>query len=452
MRRLKQISYLHSIQVFGALLLGLCLNQAFANSSVRNIQALSDNDFHTPTEQSAKLGQLLFYDKILSGNRNISCASCHHPDHATSDGLSLGIGEGGIGLGPDRRLDDVTIKHLIPRNSPALFNLGAKEFVTLFHDGRLSSDPIEPGGFNSPAEEFLPDGLNSIVAAQALFPITSASEMAGDLHENEVAGAVRRRIDYAWTILSDRVKAIPEYADRIKALNPDVNSTSDISITHIANALGDFIAFEWRADNSPFDHYLNGDKNALDKAQQTGLALFYGKGQCATCHTGALQTDHQFHGLALPQFGPGRTRRFDLKSRDMGRINESDRFEDAYKFRTPSLRNVQHTAPYGHNGAYKTLTGIIRHHTDPIAGLNSWTRAQLVQSNRVKFSDSDFLIMADKQEQLRLAKSSTINPVTLSEEEINALVAFMSALTDKQSLYGRLGTPDDVPSHLSIDP
>jgi len=65
-------------------------------------QALTDDDFPTFTPDQIQLGQLLFYDKILSGNRNISCGTCHHPKHGTSDGLPLGIGEGGVGLGPNR--------------------------------------------------------------------------------------------------------------------------------------------------------------------------------------------------------------------------------------------------------------------------------------------------------------------------------------------------------------
>ncbi len=432
--------------------MSICPNSAHATNSVANIQALSDADYRIPTEKSAKLGQLLFYDKILSGNRNISCASCHHPDHATSDGLSLGIGEGGVGLGPDRRLEGDKIKHRITRNSPALFNLGAYEYVTLFHDGRLTRDSAEPGGFNSPAEEFLPSGLNSIVSAQALFPMASAIEMAGDLHENEVAGAVRRRIDYAWTILTKRIQNIPAYTVKFKEVYKNVSAPSDINITHIANSIGDFVAFEWRADNSDFDHYLAGENEALSDDQLAGMKLFYGKAQCSTCHIGVLQTDHQFHSLALPQLGPGRTRRFDLKARDMGRINESDALEDAYRFRTPSLRNVQHTSPYGHNGTYNTLEAIITHHANPLVGLASWDREQVLLPELTEVGEDDFLILADNQEQERLSRSYDIKPVELSKAEISLLISFMSALTDEQSLYGRLGIPESVPSLLSIEP
>ena len=63
---------------------------------------LGPDDFHPVDPAKAKIGQLLFYDKILSGNRNIACGTCHHHDHAGADGLSLGIGEGGAGVGPER--------------------------------------------------------------------------------------------------------------------------------------------------------------------------------------------------------------------------------------------------------------------------------------------------------------------------------------------------------------
>ena len=79
--------------------------------------------------------------------------------------------------------------------------------------------------------------------------------------------------------------------------------------------------------------------------QQEGAALFHGKAGCADCHSGPLLTDQKFHALAIPPFGPGRTRRFDPYTRDVGRMGETDALEDAYRFRTPSLRNVALTAP-----------------------------------------------------------------------------------------------------------
>jgi cytochrome c peroxidase len=153
---------------------------------------LTDSDFIQVDPQQAKLGQLLFYDKILSGNRNISCGTCHHHDLGGADGLSLGIGEGGVGIGPKRTpgTGDARIAKRVPRNAPGLWNLGHKDVDVLFHDGRLEISDLYGNGFNSPAEEWLPKGLTNIVAAQALFPLTAQFEMAGNPRENEVAGAV----------------------------------------------------------------------------------------------------------------------------------------------------------------------------------------------------------------------------------------------------------------------
>jgi cytochrome c peroxidase len=167
-------------------------------------QPLMAQDFISFDMQQAEIGHRLFYDPILSGNQNISCAHCHHPDLGTGDGLSLGIGEGGQGLGPRRTAGAGRdqVRKRIPRNAPALWNLGAKDLHTMFHDGRLSISDIYGNGFNSPAEEWLPKGLNSLLAAQALFPLTAQFEMAGNVAENEIIGAVTDRIDLGWPILA----------------------------------------------------------------------------------------------------------------------------------------------------------------------------------------------------------------------------------------------------------
>ena len=415
---------------------------------------LTDNDFRAWQAPKAKLGQLLFYDKILSGNRNIACSTCHHPKHASGDGLSLGIGEGGSGLGPERTfgLGKHRVSKRVPRNAPPLFNLGAKEFTTLFHDGRLSVDPQQPGGFNSPAEEFLPRGLNSIVAAQALFPLISTVEMAGDHSENEVAGARRRSPLYSWRIIAERVSNTELYWPLFKAAWPDLNQPSDIDITHIANAIDDFINAEWRADNSAFDHYLRGEKNALNEEQLAGMELFYGPAKCSSCHTGKLQTDHKFHALGIPPFGPGRTRLFDPIARDLGRINETDLANDAYFFRTPSLRNVEATGPWGHNGAFATLEGMIEHHLNAEQSLANYDKSQLALRKDSHFTlAKDFVIWQDSREMKRFKQQTSIEQNLLSNQEIRQLVFFLQSLTDTNSITGVYGEPSSVPSQLPLD-
>ena len=124
---------------------------------------LNDSDYFPVEQAEAELGQLLFYDRILSGNETIACATCHHPDFGTSDGLALSFGDGGVGLGPARRLDPSNMpEKRIPRNSPALFNLGSREVVRLFHDGRLEFDPAQPNGIRTPMGGDMAEGFASL--------------------------------------------------------------------------------------------------------------------------------------------------------------------------------------------------------------------------------------------------------------------------------------------------
>ncbi|MCY4336135.1 MAG: methylamine utilization protein MauG [Litoreibacter sp.] len=391
-------------------------------------------------EDMEAIGQLLFYDPILSGNRNISCGTCHNHDHFSGDGLSLGIGEGGVGVGPKRVTHEGPdmIRKRIPRNAQALFNIGALE--VFFHDGRLGASPDYGNGVNSPAEEFLPEGLDSLLAAQALFPMTSQFEMAGNPKENEVAGAIHDRIDMAWPIIAKRVRIIDEYREMFAEVGVE-----EVSIADIGNALAAFMDAEWRSFDSPYD------LGTMNEAQKRGEALFFGKADCSSCHEGPLFTDEDFHAIGLPPFGPGRTRRFDPMPRDVGRMAESDALEDAYRFRTPSLRNVELTGPYGHNGAYPTLEGIIRHHLQPQDSLDAWTTDLAKLPSVPWLKKADFIIHQDTREMARVRANIDIDPKDLTDAEIADLVAFMGALTGKSSIHGRLGRPKSVPSGLRVD-
>lgn len=414
---------------------------------------VSDADFLPFDEQRAALGRLLFYDPILSGNRNISCGTCHHHDLASADALPLGVGEGGEGIGRERTTGTgaARIDRRVPRNSPALFNLGHKDIRLLFHDGRLSVSDLYGNGFNSPAEEYLPAGLNHIVAAQAAFPVTSETEMAGRPQENEIAGARNDRIDKVWALLTERIRAIDAYEPLFVEAYGDVTGSADIVFTHVANAIGDFVIAEWRSFDSPFDRYLDGDQDALTPEALAGMDVFFGKGQCATCHAGPLFTDQDFHALALPQFGPGRTRTFDLHARDVGRMGETDRIEDAYRFRTPSLRNAALTGPYGHNGAYADLAGIIRHHLDPQAAFDNWQSGEVKLPMSETLAAVDFVALKDQRERQRLRSKIDIEPVALDDRDVQALIAFIHSLTGERSVKGRLGRPETVPSGLPVD-
>ena len=414
---------------------------------------MTDADYHSFSMQRAKIGQLLFYDKILSGNRNISCGTCHHHRFGGTDGLSLGIGEGGVGVGPDRHpgSGESRIRKRVPRNASALWNLAAKNFTVLFHDGRLAIADDFDNGFNTPAEEWLPHGLETVLGTQAIFPMTAQFEMAGNPKENEVAGALHDRIDAVWPILAKRVRVIPEYGQMFVETFDDIDTAEEVTIAHIGEALAAFIAIEFRSDDSPFDAFLAGDESALTPKQRRGADLFYGKAGCADCHSGSLLTDQKFHALAIPPFGPGRTRRFDPYTRDVGRMGETDDLADAYRFRTPSLRNIALTAPYGHNGAYPDLEGIIRHHLDPQGSFDAWQKdfAQLPEAPWL--APIDFVVWQDRFEIARVRAKIDIKPRLLADDEVAALVDFMGSLTGASVSNPLFGVPDNVPSGLPVD-
>lgn len=436
---------------FAHLLVLLCLSAAPLRAELP--APITPADFHDFDPLQAELGQLLFYDKILSGNRNISCGTCHHHDLGGSDGLSLGIGEGGEGLGPDRTAGEGQdrIRKRIPRNAPALWNLGHRSVDVMFHDGRLSVSDLYGNGFNSPAEEWLPEGLEIILAAQAVFPLVAQFEMAGNPRENEVAGAVHDRIDAAWPIIAKRVRVIPEYGDRFVAAFDHISAPEEVTIVEIANALAAFMGTEWQSYDSPFDAFLAGDEAALSDAQRRGLELFYGNAGCAKCHSGPLLMDQEFHALGLPPFGPGRTRRFDPMVRDVGRMGETDDLADAYRFRTPSLRNVTLTAPYGHNGAYPTLEGIVRHHLDPVEARAGWTRDLAALPEVPWLAPIDFVVQEDRFEMERQAAVLDIDPMRLTDDQVSDIIAFLGALTGYSAESLPLGRPDRVPSGLPVD-
>ncbi|MDC0139044.1 cytochrome-c peroxidase, partial [Planktomarina temperata] len=151
---------------------------------------LKEADFRPLRFEEAQLGQLLFYDPLLSGNKEVACATCHHPAFGTGDGLSLSLGDGGMGLGVHRVVDPQNLpEQRVPRNAQPLFNLGAKQMTVLFHDGRVEVDATRPSGLRTPLEEEMVGGFASIISAQTMFPVLSGDEMAGHYSENEISQA-----------------------------------------------------------------------------------------------------------------------------------------------------------------------------------------------------------------------------------------------------------------------
>lgn len=411
---------------------------------------VTDADFMPLDMDQVRLGQMLFYDPILSGNRNISCATCHHPKFATADGVALSLGEGAVGLGPDRKVAGDNIpEQRIPRNAPALFNLGALEFTVMFHDGRIEVDPDKPGGLRTPMGAEMTQGFANLLSAQTMFPVLSADEMAGHYSENDISQAVRQgRItgpDGAWSRLSARVAETPGYAPLVAAAFPEAEA---LTFTDISDAIAAFVAFEWRADGSAFDAYLRGEATLPPQAQ-LGMDLFYGVAGCSACHSGPFQTDHGFHAMGVPQFGPGKAARFESHARDVGRMRVTGRDADAYAFRTPSLRNVLHTGPYGHTGSHADLSQFIADHMAGRDALDRFDPASVTLPDLPGVED--WRHMDDPAEQAALRAAVTLSPRDLTADDIDALVAFLAALDDPVALEGRLGVPVTVPSGLPVD-
>ncbi len=421
---------------------------------------VSDADYFengAPDPAKVELGSQLFFDKILSGNMNISCATCHHSMTGTADALTLPVGEGGRGLGVtrDTGIGADAVHERVPRNAPAVFNQGAMEFTVLFHDGRVQPDASMPSGFESPAGVDLPEGLDNVLAVQAMFPVTSGAEMAGQPGENPIADAAAAG-DLAgpngvWAQIAERLQGIPEYVDQFVAVYDDVNVAEDITYAHVANSIAAFEAVNWRSDNSPFDRYLRGEKSAMSKNQIKGMRVFYSadKGNCASCHSGAFQTDHAFHAIAMPQIGPGKGDG-DYGYEDFGRERVTLDAADRYKFRTPSLRNIALTAPYGHAGAYNTLEDAVRHHLDAVNALYSYDRSQVRLAPRADLDAIDFYAMDDAVVMSEIASANELAPVSLSDREVQVLIDFLHALTDPAMLDLAGDVPRQLPSGLPL--
>ena len=292
-----------------------------------------------PEPGLAALGQALFFDKLLSGNRDISCATCHHPTFSVGDALPVAIGTGGTGQGDRRTLG--RDRSLIPRNSPEVFNRGVAEWKSMFWDSRVAVGL--DGEFVSPAGGQLPEGLSNVLAAQAMFPVTSRDEMRGSYgdadvtsRDNELTLLEDDDLPAIWEALMARLLANPEYVQLFQAAYPEV-PLDELGFQHAANAIAAFEVQAFTLYHTPWYSYLEGDDDAISDEAKEGALLFYDQVGCAECHSGPLFTDQEHHVLASPQVGPGKGEQAPW---DLGRIRETGKAEDEFAFRTPPLHNL----------------------------------------------------------------------------------------------------------------
>ncbi len=422
-----------------------------------------------PEQEAGKvaLGEALFFDKEISGNRDISCATCHHPLLHGGDGLPLPFGTGAKGLGTARKIG--VGRELVPRNAPEIFNRGAPQWTTMFWDGRVVE---EFDYFGSPAGDKLPAGLDNSLAVQAMFPVTSRAEMrgtAGDLCRpydkepavahvldgeplvvvsedegmelNEVALVEDDDLDAIWEALMDRLLAIPEYRDLFAAAYPQT-TLGEFGFQHAANAIAAYEIDAFSFDDSPWDRYLAGDKSALSDEAKAGALLFYGDAGCGSCHSGVLLTDQRYHNIAAPQLGPGK----DASGLDYGRYLETGEPQDKFAFRTPPLRNVAITGPWLHNGAYTRLADVLEHHLNPTESLGRYAADHLPSAVRESLRNEPDVITQ---------VLSTLDPLiqgrrALSDEELARIMAFLHAQTSPSAVDLSYLVPETVPSGLPV--
>jgi len=374
---------------------------------------------------------------------------------ATGDGLSTNIGTGGQGLSVLRNAGEFPPGPFDPhsrgaRNMTPLFNLGHKQFTKLFWDGRIQVNA--EGGFDTPAGDALPSGFKTALAALSIFAETDTQEMLGQVGTNELANAaatIHPKIG-VWNGLVARLKNIPEYIDLFRTAFPGIGSKGQgLTIVHVGTAIGAFQAVAFRSDNSPFDRYLRGEIDALRDNEQRGMELFYGSAGCSSCHSGVFQTDHDFYAIGMPQIGPGFG---DGPSghEDFGREGFTGDPADRYRFRTPSLRNVALTGPWGHDGAFNSLRAVVMHHLDPAGSLANYDSSQIVMPPRPDLDALDLIALDDPGVTAAITNAIEVVPPVLTEAEVDDIIDFLYALTDPSAGDLRKTVPQRVPSGLPL--
>ena len=364
-----------------------------------------------------KLGQALMFDPILSGRKNISCATCHFPAYAMGDGKSLSVGEGGVGLGPTREHPQGVF---IPRNAPALFDVGMMKH--LFWDGRVQV--AADGSISTPAGAQVTPAMQRTfefgpASALGMFPVTNHFEMRGQPGTSALADIPDSDNPAIWSALMQRLGEIPEYRALFEAAYPGTRFR-DMTFAHASNAIGGFLVAQLTFGNAPWDRFLRGDDNALTPRQAAGAQTFLSI-KCSICHTGATLSDDAFHDVAIAQLGPGEGDGASGRD-DFGRMRVTGDPADRYLFRTTPLRNVELTGPYGHDGAITDLRAFIDHYSESDVKLLAYDPMQLEPSLQSTLLPSATDILAQRD--------TIIRGVVLSSETVDALVDYMSALTD----------------------
>ncbi|WP_422081529.1 cytochrome-c peroxidase [Ulvibacterium sp.] len=333
------------------------------------------------TPEKVELGKLLFYDPILSGNKDVACATCHHPNTGYAEFLDISMGANAHGLGSKRRFNVPNDIPFVKRNAQTIIN-------TAFN-GMDVYNNYTP----KKASMFWDDRIQSL-EKQALEPIKALEEMRGRGHS--VEGILE--------VVVERLKEIPEY-QRMFTLAFGENEA--ISKENLGKAIA---AFERSlvTNNSRFDRYMRGDKEAILISEQEGFELFKKVG-CANCHNGPMFSDYKPHVLGVPE-----NRKLQVPDAGIG---------DSFAFRTPTLRNLRFTAPYMHNGSLKSLQRVLEFYEDIANG-----KERNPHVPKEKFDPF-------------------VRELKLSVKEMSLIISFLNTLNDDS--FDKV-IPQSVPSGLPV--
>ena len=288
-----------------------------------NVPVPEDNPI---TKEKTELGKLLFFDPILSGNKDVACATCHHPEYGFAESLEISIGVNGSGLGLSRAFNQPNDIPFVKRNSQTVVNSA--------FNGLTNGE----SNLGSQAPMFWDLRVKSL-ENQALEPIKALEEMRGHTYEQS---------DALDNVLS-RLKQIAAYRQLFREAFGVENAITKEN-------LGKAIASYERTligNNSRFDQYMRGNQSILSRNELDGLNLFLKDG-CTKCHNGPMFSDFKTHVMGVA---------------DQEKLMiPDDGFEKRYAFRTPSLRNLRSTYPYMHNGKLKTLENVLEFYEDLSGG------------------------------------------------------------------------------------
>ncbi len=283
------------------------------------VEAPPDNP---TTSAKVNLGRLLFFDPILSGNQDVACATCHHPNSGYAETLEISIGVNGHGFGTSRAFKQPNDIPFTKRNSPTVLNT-AYNGMDIYQDYLPEQAPM-----------FWDLRKNSL-ELQALEPIKALEEMRG---RNYTAEEI---LD----VVIGRLQANDEYRSLFASVFPGDNPINE---TNLAKAIASYER-TLVANNARFDQYMRGDKDALSISEIEGFEAFKEAG-CGNCHNGPMFSDYKVHVLGAPPSTK-------LSQLDSG-------FQRTFAFRTPTLRNLRFTFPYMHNGTITSLKKVLEFYED----------------------------------------------------------------------------------------